>query len=73
VEAELARLKGQSASREELQAPEDGEAEMRKDSMMAHLLDSLHAGKDIGHYGRLVCHGGATLHAAPGRARLAYM
>ena len=31
-----------------------GEAELRKDSMMAHLLDSLAAGKDIGHYGRLV-------------------
>ena len=33
---------------------EGGEAELRKDSMMAHLLDSLAAGKDIGHYGRLV-------------------
>ena len=31
-----------------------GEAELRKDSMMAHLLDSLTDGKDIGHYGRLV-------------------
>ena len=30
-----------------------GEAELRKDSMMAHLLDSLSEGKDIGHYGRL--------------------
>jgi DNA primase large subunit len=28
--------------------------ELRKNSMMAHLLDSLDAGKDIGHYGRLV-------------------
>ncbi len=28
-------------------------AELRNDSMMAHLLDSLDAGKDIGHYGRL--------------------
>ena len=28
--------------------------ELRKDSMMVHLLDSLEAGKDIGHYGRLV-------------------
>lgn len=27
--------------------------ELRKDGMMAHLLDSLEAGKDIGHYGRL--------------------
>lgn len=38
--------------------PEDamggGEPELRKDSMMAHLLDSLAEGTDIGHYGRLV-------------------
>src|ERR1700679_2464533 len=40
--------------RNEAQAVGDGEAELRKDSMMAHLLDSLKAGKDIGHYGRLV-------------------
>ncbi len=33
---------------------EGGEDELRKDSMMAHLLDSLADGKDIGHYGRLV-------------------
>ena len=31
-----------------------GVEELRKDSMMGHLLDSLEAGKDIGHYGRLV-------------------
>ena len=31
-----------------------GVDELRNDSMMAHLLDSLDAGKDIGHYGRLV-------------------
>jgi hypothetical protein len=31
-----------------------GVEELRKDSMMAHLLDSLDAGKDVGHYGRLV-------------------
>ncbi len=31
-----------------------GEDELRKDPMMAHLLDSLNAGKDVGHYGRLV-------------------
>lgn len=29
-------------------------AELRKSDMMAHLLDALDAGKDIGHYGRLV-------------------
>lgn len=28
--------------------------ELRQDAMMAHLLDSLAKGKDIGHYGRLV-------------------
>jgi DNA primase large subunit len=27
---------------------------MRDNAMMAHLMDSLEAGKDIGHYGRLV-------------------
>ncbi len=31
-----------------------GEAALRNDSMMAHLLDSLAQGTDIGHYGRLV-------------------
>ena len=31
-----------------------GVAALREDSMMAHLLDSLEAGMDIGHYGRLV-------------------
>ena len=28
--------------------------ELRKSEMMAHLLDALNDGKDIGHYGRLV-------------------
>ena len=28
--------------------------DLRRNEMMAHLLDSLEAGKDIGHYGRLV-------------------
>jgi hypothetical protein len=28
--------------------------ELRKNGMMAHLLDALDAGEDIGHYGRLV-------------------
>ncbi len=28
--------------------------ELRKNAMMAHLLDALDAGRDIGHYGRLV-------------------
>ncbi|MFN2459479.1 MAG: hypothetical protein ABR591_02105 [Candidatus Velthaea sp.] len=30
------------------------EAELRKDPMMAYLLDALGRGEDIGHYGRLV-------------------
>jgi hypothetical protein len=28
--------------------------DLKKNDMMAHLLDALEAGKDIGHYGRLV-------------------
>jgi hypothetical protein len=31
-----------------------GEEELRKDPMMARLLDALGAGEDVGHYGRLV-------------------
>jgi hypothetical protein len=63
AEAELRRLKthGESSepkSREvagsDPQVAAGGEEELRRDSMMAHLLDSLAAGKDIGHYGRLV-------------------
>lgn len=64
AEAELAHLKQQideTSPNHEAQTPDhsriagdEGEAEMRKDSMMAHLFDSLAEGKDIGHYGRLV-------------------
>ena len=55
AEQELAKLKKREASTDEnVPAPQEGEAELRKDSMMAHLVDSLQAGKDIGHYGRLV-------------------
>lgn len=35
-------------------ADEGGEGELRKDPMMATLLDALGNGKDVGHYGRLV-------------------
>ncbi|AFL90054.1 hypothetical protein Terro_3845 [Terriglobus roseus DSM 18391] len=35
-------------------ADEGGEAELRKDPMMATLLDALDGGNDVGHYGRLV-------------------
>jgi hypothetical protein len=60
AEAELAELKQgtESSTVESREGVEEtggeGEAELRKDSMMAHLLDSLTAGQDIGHYGRLV-------------------
>jgi hypothetical protein len=59
AERELSRLKhvanadkreGMENSVSEL----DGIQELGKDAMMAHLLDSLNARKDIGHYGRLV-------------------
>jgi hypothetical protein len=45
---------GSTGQQSEVRAAWGGEVELRKDSMMAHLLDSLTAGKDIGHYGRLV-------------------
>jgi hypothetical protein len=54
AEQEVARMKGHTETRDQMQSTEGGEGELRKDSMMAHLLDSLEAGKDIGHYGRLV-------------------
>ncbi len=60
AEAELARLTTRTDAPPEnntersAQLAEGGEQELRKDSMMAHLLDSLAAGKDIGHYGRLI-------------------
>ena len=53
VDAELKTPPSPSTRGEET-GDRDGEAELRKDAMMAHLLDSLDAGKDIGHYGRLV-------------------
>lgn len=61
AEAELAAMKEQkvsSAGKSVTSRSEEhlaqGEEVLRQDSMMAHLLDSLAAGKDIGHYGRLV-------------------
>jgi hypothetical protein len=60
AEAELAKIKpvnhgeaNQDGAHSQ-SADVEGVDELRKDSMMAHLLDSLKAGKDIGHYGRLV-------------------
>jgi hypothetical protein len=61
AEAELARLThpddeetNQARATSAARSMSDGESELRKDSMMAHLLDSLEEGRDIGHYGRLV-------------------
>jgi hypothetical protein len=39
---------------EEVEAVPGGVDELRREPMMAHLLDALESGKDIGHYGRLV-------------------
>jgi hypothetical protein len=59
AERELARLKHvANADKREVTESSvselDGIQELRKDTMMVHLMDSLEAGKDIGHYGRLV-------------------
>jgi hypothetical protein len=57
AETELARLKHDLKITPTHSSDAEGmgsEAELRKDSVMAHLLDSLAAGHDIGHYGRLV-------------------
>jgi hypothetical protein len=51
IELDPAYQKGKPA---EAHSTAEGLDELRKDSMMAHLIDSLEAGKDIGHYGRLV-------------------
>ncbi|MDW5266837.1 MULTISPECIES: hypothetical protein [Acidobacteriaceae] len=64
AEAELARVTEEEAA-ERVERPsktpvsegavtDGGEVELRKDSMMAYLLDALQQGRDIGHYGRLV-------------------
>jgi hypothetical protein len=58
AERELSQLK-QGASDDQRDEVESfvelgGIQGLRNDAMMAHLLDSLEAGKDIGHYGRLV-------------------
>jgi hypothetical protein len=62
AEQELRELRQQAASTDTAprarvsQNPRQpgGIEALRNDAMMAHLLDSLEAGKDIGHYGRLV-------------------
>ncbi len=64
AEAELARVTEEevvkgvdrplTTTAAEVAVTDGGEAELRKDSMMAYLLDSLQQGRNIGHYGRLV-------------------
>jgi hypothetical protein len=54
LEANQQEPKERSQMQDKSGALSKGEEELRKDSMMSHLLDSLDAGKDIGHYGRLV-------------------
>ena len=54
ADASLKTPASPSSKGEQTEVAGDGEQELRKDSMMAHLLDSLEAGQDIGHYGRLV-------------------
>jgi hypothetical protein len=54
LEANQQETKERSQVQDESDALSNGEEELRKDSMMSHLLDSLDGGKDIGHYGRLV-------------------
>lgn len=51
---ESAKSPASPSSAGDEQKLQGGEAALRNDSMMAHLLDSLAEGKDIGHYGRLV-------------------
>ena len=41
-------------ARDETTTRNEGQEALRRNGMMAHLLDSLEAGEDIGHYGRLV-------------------
>ena len=54
AEARLAELEANTPKKEPSPPESSGVEILRADSMMAHLLDSLQAGKDIGHYGRLV-------------------
>lgn len=62
-EAGSAQASGTSVAQRSTHAPDGhaagepetrGVAALREDSMMAHLLDSLDRGEDVGHYGRLV-------------------
>ena len=64
AEEEVARLKHASGTHDATEPVKSAHAvhdpslrgieALRQDAMMTHLLNALHAGKDIGHYGRLV-------------------
>src|SRR5688500_9436017 len=49
-----ARRVAEDTAEDTEQKSSDDVAELRKSAMMAHLLDALESGRDIGHYGRLV-------------------
>lgn len=49
-----AKQETKSSSPADTGAAPTGISELRKNSMMCHLIESLDEGKDIGHYGRLV-------------------
>jgi hypothetical protein len=53
LDREAASIRSSSERVDEARSSGGIEA-LRNDSMMAHLLDGLNEGKDIGHYGRLV-------------------
>ncbi len=54
AETQLAALESKAAPKDGSPEQPGGTEDLRQDSMMAHLLDSLDEGKNIGHYGRLV-------------------
>jgi hypothetical protein len=54
VAAAGATLRGQGPATNAGSEDVMSEKELRQSPMMAHLLDALHEGNDIGHYGRLV-------------------
>lgn len=50
----IAKAKAKAQTTSKAAQPSAGVETLRKNEMMAHLLDALDASKDIGHYGRLV-------------------
>jgi hypothetical protein len=54
LKARLSENTRPTGTAEDVEAVPGGVDELRREPMMAHLLDALESGKDIGHYGRLV-------------------